>query len=80
MRYFSIFVMDANGRSKELQVEGSHDIESVKAQIQDMWSYMVSDQRLIYKGRQLDNMRTLDHYGIGVDDTVHLRIVPARRR
>jgi len=67
-----IFVKTLQGRSIALSVETSDTIEHVKQKIHDREHIPVGDQRLIYAGKELDDPKTLAHYGVIALATFHL--------
>lgn len=60
------------GRAKSLDVEGSYTIPEVKALIQDQQGLPSDQQRLVFRGIQLEDCRTLGDYKIQNDDTLDL--------
>lgn len=46
--------------------------EDVKAKIEDKEKIPIKEQRLIYVGRQLEDIKTLEDYSIPKDSTFHL--------
>ena len=60
------------GRTKSLDIEASYTIPEVKALIQDQQSVPSDQQRLVFRGIQLEDCRTLGDYKIQNDDTLNL--------
>ncbi len=63
------------------EADPSDTIETLKLKVQEQMNIPISQQRLIYAGRSLDDVRTLLDYNICEDAVVHLvlRLPPGQR-
>uniref|UniRef100_A0A453JCM1 Ubiquitin-like domain-containing protein n=1 Tax=Aegilops tauschii subsp. strangulata TaxID=200361 RepID=A0A453JCM1_AEGTS len=67
-----IFVEHLTGLTVTFRVYGDYTIFGVKEKVSDELSVCTSQQRLIFKGNQLEDGRTLDDYNVQNDSTLTL--------
>lgn len=69
---FKVNIQELSENITELNVEASDQIEQVMFKIQDALGIPPDQQRLIFKGRQLDANHTLSDYGVQAEDKILL--------
>ncbi|XBH97309.1 hypothetical protein VPH35_126995 [Triticum aestivum] len=67
-----IFVKMLTGKTTVLVVENLDTVDCVKGKIRDVWGVPVGLQRILYRGKQLQDLRTMDDYAVKDDDTFEL--------
>ena len=66
------FIKTLTGKTLTLDVKGGDSIAQVKVYIFNKEGVPCEQQRLVFAGRQLEDNRTLDDYGIEKESTLHL--------
>ena len=71
-KIMQIFIKFLNGKTLTLDVEPSDTIEKIKKKIQEKEGIPPDQQRLLYMGRQLEDIYTISNYKILESSTVFL--------
>jgi ubiquitin C len=61
-----------SGKTFTFEVESSDTVEAIKAVIHDNVGTPIDRQRLIFNGRQLEDVHTLGDYNVQANSTIHL--------
>ena len=69
---FLVFVKTLSGRIFEIAVYANDCVENLKRNIKDKVGVTVTEQRLVFAGKQLEDGRTLNYYNIQEECTIHL--------
>lgn len=69
---FQIFVVGTNGKTYRLIVDNNTKIWMAKVQLQHKTTITISDIRLIYAGKSLENFKTFGEYNIDHESTLHM--------
>ena len=69
---FIIFIDTLTGKKIPLEVEASFKVQKVKEMISESEGIPVDMQRLIFDGKQLEDIRRLSHLNIGDNDILHM--------
>ncbi len=69
-------VLDSDGETTTLDVSQCETIKEVKQLIEDVEEIAADRQHLIFRGKQLEDDRTLRWYGIETDSTLYLALRP----
>ena len=67
-----IFFRTLSGVTKAVDISSEFTVAQVKQEIFDREGIEVDQQRLIFAGKQLEDERPIDYYGIEDDSTLHL--------
>ena len=71
---FQIFVKTPTGLTTTLDVESSNTIKHVKMLIEEKDAIPPAQQRLLFRGKQLEDSETVADYGIQAGDTIIERL------
>ena len=67
-----IFFRTLSGVTKAVDISSEFTVAQVKQAIYDKEGIEVDQQRLIFAGRQLEDERPIQDYGIEAESTLHL--------
>ena len=68
-----IFIRDLTGKCRTMEIKPEFTVDDIKKGITDMIGIPVEKQRLVFKGRELqEGGKTCGAYGIKKEDTLHL--------
>jgi ubiquitin C len=75
VEYITINIFNnSNSETIRLDVKDLDTIETIKKKIQDNKGIPLEQQRLIFSGRELENLKTLQESNIGMNTTIYLII------
>jgi len=69
---FQIFVKTLTGKTITLAVKSDYTIEIIKELIYTKVRKSIEEWRLIFAGKQFENIRTLADYNIQKESTLHI--------
>lgn len=75
-----IYIKTLTGRTVSLIVEDTETIKMVKEKLKEKDGVPVEEQRLVFNSQELEDSKTLRHYGIMREATLHVVINPPTRR
>lgn len=75
-----IYIKTLTGRTVSLIVEEGETIRTVKEKMKEKDGVPVEEQRLVFNSQELEDSKTLQHYGILREATLHVVINPRARR
>jgi hypothetical protein len=69
---FPICIKSLTGKETSINVHHKMIVSELKDIIEKMDQTPIDQQRLVYNGKQLEDERTLDYYGINAESVVHI--------
>ena len=69
---FPICIKSLTGKETSVNVHHKMIVSELKDMIEKMDQTPIDQQRLVYNGKQLEDERTLDYYGINDQSIVHI--------
>lgn len=72
-----VIVKTVKGETYPVECEGSSTITYIKGEIHKLLSVEPESQKLIYKGKHLDDLKTLAELGVNNEDCLVLMIMKA---
>ena len=70
-----VIVKTVKGETYPIECEGSWTIAQIKSEILSIISVEPDTQKLIYKGKHLEDSKTLSELGVNNDDSIVLMIM-----
>ena len=67
-----IFIKTINGKTITLSIQENELVADIKTKVQEKEHIPADQQILTYKGKNMENDKTLDDYNIKKGDTLHL--------
>ncbi|KAL0979329.1 hypothetical protein UPYG_G00183710 [Umbra pygmaea] len=72
--HIQVFLKNEKGQTHTYDVLPGETVTEFKAKVQNKEGVPANQQRLIYEGRQLDDGKTLEDYGVRNESTIHLTL------
>lgn len=67
-----LYVKTLSGKTISIETDPEESIENLKKKILEKEGVPIDQQRIIFSGKQLDNLKTLSDYDIEEDSTLYL--------